>query len=857
MPDLGNRDATALPEPPRANAATEAERRAALGVPASATEVVVVAESTHWDPNWLLRADQYFRCCVRPALDRVLDALEAQPRRVFSLECLFFVDRYWRARPEHRDRLRSLVNAGRLRFTGTGVTTPDTLLPDDEVLLRDLLLGQEWLRTRDLRAEPRLLYLPDSFGHSPCLPALLRAAGIERAAVCRIAGMRFPGADLERAANFPRPGTSAAELLALGTADFVWRAPDGSEVLTHWMAHGYGHGDMIASGGLSRALGLPVSWPDRRPSRVDRRVDGYRAQLRAVARTPYRLLAIGFDFVRPIPRLVEVLDAWNARHHGATGVWLVNATIDDYLDLVEHHREALPTLALDPNPYWSGFYASRPGLKAAARELGRRLVAGDAARAVRRAAGLAAEPDDSAAAWWVAATSNHHDFVTGTAPDRVAIGEQEVWLADAIARAPWPVVAAPAASHALGAAGDRRPAAAALRVEREGRLTVVRDSWGAVTFDPAAGGAAISATDARGVEQLAGPSLVVASFVDGGGLWRLGQEIHGGRWSLADVSSRHPAAVDVALADDGAAAEVRIRASCDGFAVELRHAFRAGDPTVVTRTSMHARRRRSVALVMRPQGAAAGLTMHQPGGVVERPLRRWYQPTFWPLHSFAVTTPAVAAVGAPGGEVVRLACAVASPTGVHVAADGTLEVLVARTPFKEIAFGVIPVTAPAWAWRTGRQEAVVAWRRLAAGEALERLDAVRVGRSLARAAGRAVGWPDVAWPVTVDDSDAEVAAVKPASRGPGVVVRLRDWTAGADGRPARASRTVRLHVSPALGALDGARLADSRERDLGPLALDAGGGVVVPLAGHLTTVRLILAGASPGRSAHPAEVERQ
>ena len=67
----------------------------------------------------------------------------------------------------------------RLHFTGSGVTTPDTLLPEDELILRDLLVGQEWLRSRGMHQEPRLLYLPDSFGHSPGLPALLHAAGID------------------------------------------------------------------------------------------------------------------------------------------------------------------------------------------------------------------------------------------------------------------------------------------------------------------------------------------------------------------------------------------------------------------------------------------------------------------------------------------------------------------------------------------------------------------------------------------------------------------------------------------------------------------------------------------------------
>ena len=77
--------------------------------------MVVVAESSRWDPNWLLSSDRYYRRCVRPTLDRALDVLAAEPRRVFSLECLFFLDRYWRDRPVRRPELLARVNEGRLR----------------------------------------------------------------------------------------------------------------------------------------------------------------------------------------------------------------------------------------------------------------------------------------------------------------------------------------------------------------------------------------------------------------------------------------------------------------------------------------------------------------------------------------------------------------------------------------------------------------------------------------------------------------------------------------------------------------------------------------------------------------------
>jgi len=110
---------------------TASTQRERLGIPAAAERVLVLAESTHWDPNWLLTSEEYYRLRVRRTLDAVVGELEAEPRRVWSAECAWFVRLWAERRPGMLDRLRPLVADGRFRFTGSGVTTPDTLLPDD------------------------------------------------------------------------------------------------------------------------------------------------------------------------------------------------------------------------------------------------------------------------------------------------------------------------------------------------------------------------------------------------------------------------------------------------------------------------------------------------------------------------------------------------------------------------------------------------------------------------------------------------------------------------------------------------------------------------------------------------------
>lgn len=103
------------------------------------------------------------------------------------------------------------IRSGRWQPTGAMDVESDTLLPCGEGLARSLLLGQEEFRR--LRGAPSpLLWLPDVFGYSGCLPQLLRLAGVRWFFTTKLtwnAINRFP------------------------QSSFIWRGIDGSEVVAH------------------------------------------------------------------------------------------------------------------------------------------------------------------------------------------------------------------------------------------------------------------------------------------------------------------------------------------------------------------------------------------------------------------------------------------------------------------------------------------------------------------------------------------------------------------------------------------------------------------------------------------------
>ena len=803
----------------------EKSMRRRLGVPDDAEQVIIFAESSHWDPNWLHTSEEYLLRFVQPNLDRAIDELLRDPRRVYSIECIYFLRKYWEQRPEHRDIIRTFVNEGRLRLTSSGVTTADTLLPDTESILRDFLIGQEWLRANGMTQEPRVAYFPDSFGHSPALPSILNAAGFDLAAITRIDGMFFIGADYELSKRFPRPGSSAS-LLMKGerTLDFIWRGPDGAEVLCHWNAFTYGQGDLLAHRGISRVYIFPVAVPDRSDRNVAGKIERYAARLAPYARMPYLFCPIGFDFVSPIPDLVALLDRYNRIHYPTTGIWACNAGIDDYLSLVGCRRDALPTLELDPNPYWTGFYTARPTLKKRCHELVNLLLLAERLALLPENSGaeqtIAKDLED---AWWDAAVSNHHDFITGTSPDRVVRIEQRPWMERAIAAANKAVTRlAPDTCRV----GRQRPAVRQAELPEwrsQGGKIEVHTPHYAVELDEEAGGGIVRCwCPATQMPLLKGVSNDLVSYKDSGGLWRMGHEYSGGVFREASRASDRLARLQVREHDDGL--EVACVTHLDGETIKRFLWFCSDSPAIRLKVEGRAAERRTVSVRFATEVSPGQLVMDTPGGCVVRPLEKLYSPTFWPLQRFVHAQDDVDGSG--------VAFCFDMPSAVSCQPDGRLEIIALRNATRERTFALLPLLAmPA----TGHEQSTHSFDYTIlftkAGDWRDNSIPV-IARSFVDSPWDPKDYAELRElaesVVTTDHPDVIVTAVKPASHGDGIIARLSTLT--SQGSPV--TLTIRDRIVKA------AFLCDARERDLEPLEIRAGT-VRLTMPGTIGTVRML------------------
>jgi len=230
----------------------------------------ILLPHSHWDREWY-EPFAVFRDKLVVMLDGVLDGLANEPGFThFHLDGqAIMLDDYLAVRPEREAEVRALVESGRLSV-GPLYTLTDEFLVSGESIYRNLEWGMERARRWGAPSPidgPWAGYMPDQFGHIGQFPQILQAFGIKHAVILR--------------------GVSAS----IGTSVFRWRAPNGSEVLTEYLIHGYYPGADIDDAAT-----------------VEGRANELRAAIDLVASVSPRstvLLPVGADHWAPVPGMFE------------------------------------------------------------------------------------------------------------------------------------------------------------------------------------------------------------------------------------------------------------------------------------------------------------------------------------------------------------------------------------------------------------------------------------------------------------------------------------------------------------------------------------------------------------------------
>lgn len=250
----------------------------------------------HWDREWYFTSEESKILLVND-MEEILSMLENNP----DYPCFVMdgqttvLEDYLSVKPENRERLRRLVQQGKL-IIGPWYTQTDEMVVGGESIVRNLLYGK--LDCEEFGPRMMIGYLPDSFGQSARLPQILNGFGIKRCMFWR--------------------GTS--ERMGSDKTEFVWEGDDNASVMTQLLPLGYAIGKY-----------LPTD-----PDGLKNRLDKYFPVLDRGATTDHILLPNGHDQMPLQKNIFEVMEQIEACYPGRKTTL---GRYEDVFEIVEQQPE--------------------------------------------------------------------------------------------------------------------------------------------------------------------------------------------------------------------------------------------------------------------------------------------------------------------------------------------------------------------------------------------------------------------------------------------------------------------------------------------------------------------------------------
>jgi alpha-mannosidase len=376
----------------------------------------------HYDPVWWSTQGQFLQTRlllpdehgelpeVRTAFELVrlhLDAARRDPDYKFVLAELDYLKPHFDAHPEDRADLLRFIRAGRIELVGGNYNEPNTNLTGVESTIRNAVYGMAFQRDV-LGGDPSTAWMLDAFGFDPGYPGLMAAAGLTESSWARGPFHQWG----------PNRSAGGNELMQFAS-EFEWLSPDGSGLLTSYMANHYSAGWL--AGHHAKTLDAAMA-------------DAYRQfrELAPVAATRNVMLPVGGDHVIPPRWATPIQREWNSRY-----VWprFQTAVPSQFFAAVRQEAAErdlwITPQTRDMNPVYTGKDVTYIDTKQGQRAAEVAVLDGERLATLAWLAGASYPAASLDKAWRQLVFGAHHDAITGTEGDQVYLdllgGWREAW----------------------------------------------------------------------------------------------------------------------------------------------------------------------------------------------------------------------------------------------------------------------------------------------------------------------------------------------------------------------------------------------------------------------------------------------
>jgi len=252
-------------------------------------DVIYVVPHTHYDAVWVFTKEDYFYINIDFILKRVVEILEEYDEYKFLIEQTFLLEEIENRYPELFEKIRKFVREGRIEIADGEYLMADTMLPQEETLVREILVGKRYVREK-FGKDVEVMWQADSFGLNAQLPQIYRKSGYKYVAFRR---------------GCPE----------IKPSEFIWEGLDGTRIIAHVFPLGYRAGLYI-----------------------DKWENSYQF-LKECAFTNHILMPSGSGSTPPQEEIVEAVKRWNRTHEGSE---MKIATPSEFFKEIEKVANKLP-----------------------------------------------------------------------------------------------------------------------------------------------------------------------------------------------------------------------------------------------------------------------------------------------------------------------------------------------------------------------------------------------------------------------------------------------------------------------------------------------------------------------------------
>ncbi len=249
---------------------------------------IYLVPHTHYDAVWVFTKEDYFYINIDLILKKVVELLEKTDDYKFTIEQTYLLEETERRFPELFSKIKEYIREGRIEIADGEYLMADTMLPQEETLVREIIFGKRYVREK-FGVDVPVMWQADSFGLNAQLPQIYRKSGYKYVAFRRGCPEEKP-------------------------SEFLWEGLDGTRIIAHWMPLGY-------------RAGLDL-----------RKLDESYRKLKRHASTNHILMPSGSGVTMPQPETSKVVKEWNEKHR----VKMKISTPSEFFKAIEEHAKNFP-----------------------------------------------------------------------------------------------------------------------------------------------------------------------------------------------------------------------------------------------------------------------------------------------------------------------------------------------------------------------------------------------------------------------------------------------------------------------------------------------------------------------------------